>query len=101
MSKQLFLVILTYKKDLDEIDALVKPHVAYLKKYYKLNKFIVSGRQIPRTGGIILCAADDFNEVEAIVKKDPFVKKKAAGYSIIKFLSSMCSTDFTSLLHAL
>ncbi len=101
MSKQLFLIVLSYKKDLAEIDALMKTHVAYLKKYYKLKKFIVSGRQIPRTGGIIVCAAADFNEVEAIVKEDPFIKKKAAEYSITQFLASMCSADFTSLLNAL
>ena len=101
MAKQLFLIILTYNSDLTAIDDLMKSHVTYLKKYYKLKKFIVSGRQIPRTGGVILCTAANLKEVETIVKEDPFVNKKAADYKIINFRPSMSSAEFTTLLDGL
>lgn len=101
MSKQLFLIQLTYIKELDEIDNLMKIHVAYLKKYYKLNKFIVSGRQVPRKGGIILCYADTLNEVKTIINEDPFMIHSAARYKIIPFLTSMYSKSFGSVLNSL
>ncbi len=101
MPKQLFLVQLTYVKDLDEIDNLMKVHVAYLKKYYKLNKFIVSGRQVPRKGGIIICYASSIKEVKTIIDEDPFLVHAAARYKIIPFLASMYSKNFGSLLNDL
>ncbi len=101
MSKQLFLIQLTYIKELDEIDNLMKIHVAYLKKYYKLNKFIVSGRQVPRKGGIILCYADTLKEVKTIIDEDPFMTHAAARYKITAFLASMYSKNFGSVLNGL
>lgn len=101
MKNHLYLVKLTYTKDLTFIDNLMKPHVDFLKKYYKLNKFIFSGRQIPRTGGIILCSADTREEVEDILREDPFVNSGAANYEIITFQASMYSGKFKSVLEHL
>ena len=101
MSKQLFLIQLTYIKELEEIDNLMKIHVAYLKKYYKLNKFIVSGRQLPRKGGIILCYAETLKEVKIIIDEDPFMVHGAAKYKIIPFLASMYSKNFGAVLNDL
>lgn len=98
MSKQLYIIQLTYIKDLEVIDRLMKIHVAYLKKYYKLNKFIVSGRQVPRKGGIILCCAGTIKEVKSIIAEDPFLIQGAAKYKIIPFLSGMYSKNFGEVL---
>ena len=101
MPKELFIINLTYKKDIAAIDELMKVHVTYLRKYYKLNKFIVSGRQVPRKGGIILCYAGSVKEVESIVEEDPFVQQGAATYKIITFNASMSSSNFKLLLDEL
>ncbi len=101
MSKQLFLIQLTYIKELDEIDNLMKLHVAYLKKYYKLNKFIFSGRQVPRKGGVILCYADSVKDIKTIIEEDPFKIYAAARFKIIPFLASMYSKDFGAVLNKL
>ena len=50
----MFLIELTYKADLKEIDAHMAAHVVFLKKHYAAGHFLVSGRKIPRDGGIIL-----------------------------------------------
>ena len=50
----MFVIELTYKTDLSEIDAHMAAHVVFLKKYYAAGNFLVSGRKIPRDGGIIL-----------------------------------------------
>ena len=54
----MFVVILTYVRPLAEIDALMPAHVKFLKKHYASGKFLLSGRQNPRVGGIILASAE-------------------------------------------
>jgi uncharacterized protein YciI len=50
----MFVIELTYRVDLAEIDAHVAAHVIFLKKYYASGNFLVSGRKVPRDGGIIV-----------------------------------------------
>lgn len=53
----MFIINLNYIVPLEKIDAHMTEHVKFLQKYYKLNKFVASGRKVPRTGGIILALA--------------------------------------------
>lgn len=50
----MFLIDLTYKKLLSEVEKILDEHVAFLDKYYAPGKFTFSGRSNPRTGGVIL-----------------------------------------------
>src|SRR6186713_153713 len=89
----MFVIELIYKADLSEIDAHMKAHVAFLKKYYAAGNFVVSGRKIPRDGGIILAVGKDKQELEAIVKEDPFHKHGLADFRIIEFRASQRADD--------
>ena len=89
----MFVIELIYKADLSEIDAHMKAHVAFLKKYYAAGNFLVSGRKIPRDGGIILAVGKDKPELEAIVKEDPFYKHGLADFRIIEFRASQRADD--------
>jgi len=42
----MFVIELTYKAPLAEIDARMKAHMAFLRKYYASGNFLVSGRQV-------------------------------------------------------
>jgi len=84
----LFIVLLEYLVDLDEIDALMKQHRAYLKKHYDSGDFLVFGRRVPRTGGVILARAKDRRAMERTIKGDPFIKRKLASAEIIEFAAS-------------
>jgi len=81
----LFVILLTYQASLDKIDAAMKQHMAYLTKHYDNGSFLVSGRQIPRTGGVILARASNKAAVEKTVNQDPFIKRKLATADIIEF----------------
>ena len=65
----LFIVSLSYKSTLDEVDKYLAGHNEFLRKYFDNGIFICSGPKVPRTGGIILCKSDNFNVVEAMIKK--------------------------------
>lgn len=90
----MFILALKYIKPLEEVDNELKSHVEYLEKYYSLKKFICSGRRNPRVGGVILCNAENMDEVEDIIKEDPFYIKKIAEYEIIEFLPTKYAEGF-------
>jgi uncharacterized protein YciI len=89
----MFVIELTYKVDLAQIDANMKAHVAFLKKYYTSGHFLVSGRKIPRDGGVIVALGEDRHEVEAIVREDPFVANGLADFRVIEFRASQRAAD--------
>lgn len=92
----MFVIELVYKASLKEIDAHMTAHVRFLKKYYAAGNFLVSGRKIPRAGGIILAVGKSREEIEAIVKEDPFHQHGLADFRIIEFRASQKADDIQS-----
>jgi uncharacterized protein YciI len=93
----MYIISLTYKCPLEEVDKYLDAHVAYLKQEYANGNFVASGRKIPRTGGVILSNVKKRNELEAILGKDPFYKAGIAEYDIIEFTPSMVAEGFEKL----
>jgi uncharacterized protein YciI len=89
----MFVIELIYKADLAEIDAVMAAHVRFLKKYYASGHFLVSGRKIPRDGGIILAVGTSREQIEAIVREDPFHRRGLADFRIIEFRASQRADD--------
>ena len=89
----MFVIELTYKAALAEIDAHMAAHVMFLKKYYASGNFLVSGRKIPRDGGIIVAVGKSRQEIEAIVQEDPFFARGLADFRIIEFRASQRADD--------
>jgi uncharacterized protein YciI len=96
----MFVIELIYKADLAQIDAHMTAHVAFLKKYYAAGHFLVSGRKIPRDGGIIVALGDSREQVEAIVREDPFHSHDLADFRIIEFRASQRADDMPQRLTA-
>ena len=89
----MFIINLNYIVPLDQLDAHMTDHVKFLQKYYKKNVFVASGRKVPRTGGIILALANSKEDVEAIIKEDPFYTHRLAEFTITEFLTSQMHPD--------
>ena len=89
----MFVIELVYKSDLVEIDAHMAAHVRFLKKYYAAGNFLVSGRKIPRDGGIIIAVGASRDEIQAIVQQDPFCSHGLADFRIIEFRASQRADD--------
>ncbi|HEX3385336.1 MAG TPA: YciI family protein, partial [Mucilaginibacter sp.] len=73
-------------------------HVAYLKKYIDNNTFIVTGRKVPRTGGILIANAGSREEVEKIITEDAFYQNKVAEMTITEFTHARHNTILDGLL---
>jgi uncharacterized protein YciI len=89
----MFVIELNYKADLSEIDARMKAHVAFLNKHYAAGTFLISGRKIPRDGGIILAVGKTKAEIESILSEDPFHKHGLADFRVIEFRASQRAAD--------
>ena len=89
----MFVIELAYKTELTKIDAHMAAHVKFLKKYYASGHFLISGRKIPRDGGIILAVGKSREEIDAIVREDPFHAHGLAEFRIIEFRASQRAND--------
>jgi uncharacterized protein YciI len=89
----MFVIELVYKVDLEKIDAHMAAHVQFLKRYYAAGNFLVSGRKIPRDGGIILAVGNSREEIQAIVEEDPFYTLGLADVRVIEFRASQRAPD--------
>ncbi|CAN7467385.1 YciI family protein [Pseudoduganella sp. LjRoot289] len=85
----MFIIALTYLKPAEEIDKLLAAHREYLREQYDNGMFLMSGRMVPRTGGIIIATADSRADIEAVIELDPFNEAGAASYAITEFVPTM------------
>ena len=85
----MFIISFTYTKSASEIDPLLTAHRQYLQEHFASGVFLMSGRKVPRSGGIILTDTIDRVDIEAIVQEDPFFIGDVATYEITEFVPSM------------
>jgi uncharacterized protein YciI len=97
-SLAVFVLLLTYVRPLAEVDAIMREHVAWLNDHYDAGRFLVSGRRIPRTGGVIVARGEDRAEIEAVAATDPFVRGGVATCEVVEFRASQVSPALERLL---
>ena len=90
----MFVLLLTYTRPLDEVDALMRKHMAWVNEHYAAGRFVVSGRQVPRRGGVIVARGDDRDEMERIAASDPFVAGGVATCEVVQFRASQTAAGF-------
>ncbi|WP_035848054.1 YciI family protein [Kitasatospora azatica] len=94
----MFAVTLTYTAPLDRIDALLPEHVAWLDRHYATGALLASGRQVPRTGGVILARAVNRQALDAILAEDPFGRAGVAEYQVVEFTPTKAAPGLGALL---
>ena len=95
---EMFLLLSTYHASLDTMDALLPEHRAYLDRYRDDGVFLLWGRRVPRTGGVIVAHGVDRARIDAAVADDPFVRANAATYEVIEIQPTGGLTELTTLL---
>lgn len=96
----MFVVLLTYCKPLEEIDALMAPHVQWLEAQYARGLFLASGRRVPRTGAVILTRDCERSMLEEILAQDPFSIAGAVKHEVVEFTPGMSDPGFAACLQA-
>jgi len=93
----MFIIELTYKVPVTEIDNNMAAHIKYLDKYYHSGNFLASGRKEPRDGGIIFAKAESVEEMNQIIAEDPFKQLELADYRILNFKATKKVKAFDAL----
>ena len=76
----MYVIVLTYRRPLEEVDRLLDEHVAFLDAQFAAGRFLAAGRRVPRTGGVILAPEGARAELEAALRDDPFHREGIADY---------------------
>ena len=88
----MFVIVLDYLAALPVVDQHLAAHRAHLAEQYAAGKFVVSGPQVPRSGGVIVARCGDRAEVDAMMQSDPFIRAGVAGYRVIEFVARATCT---------
>ena len=96
----MFIVQLTYKTDLQEVDKYLQAHREFLDYYYKTGLFLASGPMQPRTGGIIIALTKDKAALEAVLQQDPYYLAEIASYQCIAFTPVKHRDEIKDLIQA-
>ena len=94
----MYLIELTYVAPIEEIDALIPAHIAWLDQHYAAGHFLASGRKVPRSGGIILAARMDRAALDGIIAADPFQQRGVARVTVTEFEASKAAAGLEGLL---
>lgn len=81
----MFIAISKYTKPLTEVDVYRPAHQQYIKPLFETGKLLISGRQNPPAGGVIIAQTHSLEEFKQILDDDPFTKAGVAEYTIIEF----------------
>jgi uncharacterized protein YciI len=81
----MFVVHLTYKAPLAEVDKYLQAHREFLDYYYKQGLLLASGPMKPRTGGIIIALTTDREHLQKVLNQDPYHLAEIADYQLFEF----------------
>lgn len=90
-------MVITYTAPIEAVDALRDQHLAWLQRGFAEGLFLIAGRQVPRTGGVIVCRGERA-EVEALSASDPFVTGRVASVAVIEMAASFAQPEIAGLL---
>ena len=105
MTKPIYIITLNYTKPIEQVDAHLVTHRAYLDKFYASGLFVASGRQNPLIGGVIVALSFDNSgktyikaDIENVMNADPFITNDVTSYTITEFTPVKYSEDFKKVL---
>jgi uncharacterized protein YciI len=80
-----FIVEIIYKAPIEKVNEARERHRAFLETGYSKKLILMSGPQVPRTGGIIVARAESMEDIARFLANDPYQKEKIAEYKFVEF----------------
>ena len=93
----MFILSLTYVAPMEEVDALLEEHMAWIKANYATGRFLAWGRKKPGAGEMIFVRAENRKEAEAAAIADPFVVGGVATVEVIEFVATFADDGLEAL----
>lgn len=80
-------------KDEEKSKTFRSEHLEFLSRNRKEKKIIINGRFADGTGGLVIFKGKSLEEIEEIVKQDPYIRSGARDYEIHEW--EMVSDDYS------
>lgn len=93
----MFVIDINYTASLDIINQHVDLHRKWLDAKFKEGILLCSGPKNPRTGGIIIALCNSREQVDNLIKEDPYYQNKVADYEITEFLLNKFHPEIKNL----
>lgn len=94
----MFIVQLTYKVPIAEVDKYLQAHREFLDYHYKRGLLLASGPLRPRTGGILIALTKDKAYLESVLQNDPFYMAEIADYELLEFTPVMHRDELKDII---
>lgn len=94
----MFIIDLNYVAPVEQLDAVMSEHRAFLEKNIALGKIVCAGRKNPRVGGMIIANVATEEEARALVTEDAFFKNNLAEYSFTDLVVVKYADDFAPFM---
>lgn len=95
----MFIITLTYKAPISEVDTYLQAHREFLDYHYKQGLFLASGPMKPRTGGVLIALTTDRAHLESVLQQDPYHLADIADYQLIAFTPVKHRDEIKNLIH--
>ena len=80
-----FLIEVTYTKPYDQVAPSLAEHRAFLQTGYEKGWLLLSGPQVPKTGGIIIARAPSLEALQEFFRADPYMVRGLGTYRMVEF----------------
>ncbi len=81
----MFLLRATYNRPIEEVDQLLEEHKAWIMKNFEAGRILLTARQVPLVGGIILATGGTEEDMVAMLDEDPFKRSGMADYEVLEY----------------
>jgi len=81
----MFVLIAKYTKPIEEVDQHLEGHKAWITEHFEAGRFLLTARQDPLVGGLILAKGESVEEIRSLIADDPFYTSGSAEYDVLEF----------------
>lgn len=82
----MFLLRATYNRPIEEVDQLLDEHKAWIMKNFEAGRILLTARQEPLVGGIILATGGTEADMWAMLEEDPFKSSGMTDYEVLEYV---------------
>lgn len=94
----MFVLLARYTKPIEEVDRMLDAHRAWITKHADAGRILLTAREKPLIGGMILARAEGSDEVWEMIREDPFYASGAAEYEVREFTPARAAPGLEALL---
>jgi uncharacterized protein YciI len=81
----MFVLLARYTRPAEDVDRMLDDHRAWITRHQEAGRILMTARQVPLVGGMILATGASADEMRAMIAEDPFHASGAAEYEVREF----------------